>query len=121
MEESVRLGGGGRGGGGFTTPMISILRDEWPWQRHSDNSFVESPQNSTDNADLPASQSVPTAPSPKQYEIWVELHPCLGEYPEDGGSFTDDIAKIEKLMDEIEARLLNGEDFGEVLGESGIV
>jgi hypothetical protein len=57
---------------------------------------------------------------PNQYDIWVELHPNLGEYPEDGESFID-IAKAEKLIDEIETRLLNGEDFGEVLGESGIV
>lgn len=65
--------------------------------------------------DLPETPA--NAPSPGQFRIFVELLPYSGEYDDDDGSrtFSDDVDRMRHIMDQLEDRLLDGEDLEDIL------
>ena len=101
---------------GSVAAQATAFRDSDVW-----TAVPPSRQTTPTNADLPAQETLPTAPSPRQYEIIVELFPFLDEdYTEDTdrGDFFDDVMEIRRLMDVVETRLLGGESYDNIFGES---
>lgn len=59
------------------------------------------------------------APSPGKYEIMVELSSFSGEDYDRNAEriFCDEVNRVRDIMDEIEERLLGGEDFDDIVDE----